>query len=372
MDSEVDNTIEEQVSTEVELPAWTGEGLGEPPPGHGFEAFTDESLDADPNVETTTEVAGTGEVEQPPAGAPEASGQQAAQAAETEPNEQEQPKGIEHDPRFKNLRRAQTQTALELRAERERAAQAEAALQQLATLLQQSPDGQPEFDPLDPNSVAAYIKAQVAQGTAQAQEVVQTEQQRAALRSSIDGAVNAFREAHPEVADGTELDIQVAEVVKSLQVTPEGQIDHELFPVTTENLEVALTLTKDPALLEAVYDLDLLPDEETLKIARDAMANEALYQEFKAQPALLDSDEGIAVAYRRAGLVQQVQQLPGQVQQAAQAGVKQAIPQQMRQRAHVETGGTGAPASSAPGARPGDDFDEVIQVHRQDNSSIFT
>lgn len=358
-----ENSIaDEQVGTEAELPEWTGEGLGEPPPGHGAEAFTDEALDADPEVSEAEDL-----VDDSPNQAP-------AQAAPPAGEANEQVAGIEHDPRFKNLRRLQVQQAEELKAERERAAQMEAALQQLAPLLEGNQSQEAPFDPFDPTSVQRFIEHQVAQRTAQAQQVVQTEQQRAALVADIDAQVTAFKQAHPEVVDESPIDRAIAAVVQDLQ-TPEngGRPDVNLFPVTVDNLEVAYALAQDQTLYRAVQELDLFPDEETLQIARDAIANPVLFEEFKAQPQLLDNDEGIRVAYRRAGMAQQIASLPGQVQQAAEAGLKKAMPQQMRRQAHVETGGTGAPASSAPGARPeGDEFDEVIAVHRQDNNSIFT
>lgn len=370
-----DNSIETQADATPAgegLPDWSGEGLGDT---GNYDAFSDEALDSDPSVQSTVEPGKVGigdeEVEAPADAA-------AAPPQPTDaPTEGTKLQGIEHDPRFKNLRRAQVQTANELKAERARAAQMEAALQQAATLLQgQAGPAQPEFDPFDPESVQRFIQSQIqaglAQGTQQVRQTVRAEQQQEVLRASIDHAVDSFKAAHPEVADGSELDIAVAEVVRDLQTPEEGsRPDHSLFPVTVENLEVAYALAQNPDLYSAVQDLDLDPDDETLQIARDALANPALYEEFKAQPALLDSDEGIKVAYRRAGLVQQVQNLPGQVQQAAAQGVSRALPQQMRRSAHVETGGTGAPVGGAPGAKPSDDFDEVVAIHRAGQNSIF-
>ena len=356
-----DNSIEKEV-TGLELPETDGTGLGEPPPGHGFEAFTDEALDAEEGDDP--QATGTEPEVQAPKGDAAATAKPEAQPQATGTTEEEQQDaGIEHDPRFKNLRRLQTQQAEELKLVRERAEQMQAALQQVAPLLQgQQAPGEAEFDPFDPNSVARYIEEQVAAKTAEQAQTFTREATVTQMRQEIDSAVSAFRQANPDVAEGSELDQRVAAVMLDIQTPSDSdRPDINLYPVTVENLGIAKQLALEPDLYQAVTDLDLLPDEETVQIARDAMANPALYEELKAQPELLDSPEGIKVAYRRANVSQQVQNLPGQIQAAAAAGVRQAVPQRMRQQAHVETGGTGAPASAAPGAKPVDEFDEAVE-----------
>lgn len=347
-----ENSIAEE---EIEgLPSLDGTGLGEPPPGEGAEAFTDEALDSLPDeIDDAEEVP--------------------ANAAQPEASGTEQPEGIEHDPRFKNLRRLQNQQAEELKATRMRAAQMEQALQQVAPLLNQNQAQQTEFDPFDPESVARFIEQQVHERTQQQAQVFTRQQSAAQMRQEIDQTVSAFRQENPDVAEGSELDQRVAAVMLDIQTPDDGdRPDVNLYPVTLDNLRIAKQLALEPTLYQAVVDLDLLPDEETVQIARDALANPALYEEFKAQPELLDSEHGIRAAYRRAGMAAQIKSLPGQVQEAAARGVKSAMPARMRQQAYVETGGTGAPASSAPGQRAGDDFDEVVDVYRKSSSgSVF-
>lgn len=353
-----DNSIADEAVEGIEgLPETDGTAFGVPPPGQGDEALTDEALAQEDTAPSE------GEQEVP------------TQPSETSPDEPHLARKYQQDwskadQGYRNLQRMYSREQVARQAEAERREQLEAALRQMAPLLQQQAQQyQPEveFDPFDPNSVAAYIESQVVERTTEAQQAQMAALQQQQFAESVNGAIASFRQEHPEVAPGSDLDESVAGIMLELQtVTPGERPDPELFPVSTENLSYALELAQNPALYEAVIDLDLLPDSETIQLAKEALANPALYQELKAQPELLDNDVGIEVARRRANL-------PGVVQQAAAAGVSNARnPQAMKQRAHVETGGTGAPAAGAPGAQPQDEMDEAILAWRgQRSDSIF-
>jgi hypothetical protein len=191
-------------------------------------------------------------------------------------------------------------------------------------------DQQPQG--LDP--VAAQREAQRA-----AQEEIQrfrSEQERNEAIRQAERAVAEFQKEHPEVAPDSELDSQMAEVIESL------------------NLEV---------------------NPETLGIAFEAAQDSDLRTVLEAQPELVDNDAGLHYARMQASLAKMARgstpQPQQQTQQAPQAP-KTRSPQAeaARAKAHVETGGTGKPPE-APGGRPKDEFDEVLELAQKEKKSAF-
>lgn len=348
----------------------TGEAFGEAPPGHGTEAFTDEALfgeqasqeEAQPlpvtagtddveNIDTVGDAAYQG-TEDPK---PETPAQEAARKLAGRYNSVE-----DLEAGYKNIQRLQSRTSEQLRAEAARRAELEAAFQQIAPLLQQQQQDVNPADIYDPAVLQRIIDQRVAQGTQQATQAFQQQQ----VAQAISGAVDSFRAAHPEVAPGTPVDETIAQVVLEFQTDPEGNLNHDLFPVTVENLEVAYELTRNERLGDMVRELDLIPNPENLDIAREALSNPALADVLMAEPELLDSDAGLAHARRLANL-------PG-FYEAATTAVQPPNGEQMRRSAYVETGGTGAPVSGAPGQRPLDEMDEAIRVFNSGRDSVFT
>lgn len=353
------------MATAENTPERTGEAFGEAPPGHGTEAFTDEALGIDgastqqdvENVDTVGDAAYQGTEDR---------------QGDTGPSDEEKKyagryqsvEDLEYG--YKNIQRLHTRTSEQLRAEQLRRQQLEAALEQVAPLLQQRQQAGQEvpntdqYDIYDPNVLQRLIDQRVAEGTQQTVEALQQQQ----VAASIDGAITQFRQAHPDVQPGTPLDEQIAQAVLEFQTDGDGNLNHDLFPVTPENLEVAYTLTRDERLGDMVRELDLIPSSENLDIAREALANPALAEVLTAEPELLDTDAGLNHARRLANL-------PG-FYEAAQVQAQPPNAQQMQRSAYVETGGTGAPAGGAPGRRPADEMDEAIAVYNSGRDSVFT
>lgn len=262
---------------------------------------------------------------------------------------------------YKNIQRLHSRTAEQLRAAELREQQLRAAIEQVQQRqAQQGYPSQPAEELTDPQQVQRIIDQRVAQ---QAQQVEQrmTAQQ-------IDQAIASFREQHPDVRPGTPVDETMAQIILEFQRNPEtGGFEHSNYPVTVENLELAHQLAGEPQVYEMMLELDLKPNRENVAIAKEALANPALAEELIAQPELLDSDAGLNVARKRAALPQVVNTAVQQTQDG------QPTPEGMRKQAYVETGGAGAPAAGAPGARPqGDEFDEALALHRQTRErSVF-
>lgn len=331
-------------------------------------AATPEAPEADPLEDTppasteTTETPETPETPEAPAdGTPQ------PQAGET-PEEAEARKfagryqSVEDlEAGYKNIQRLQSRTAQELRDKEQQLLQMQAylAAQQQARPNQQIAP-QETFDASDPRQLQALIDDRVAKETARATQTVQQQ----ALAATVNQAIDQFRQERPDVVQGSPIDEQMAQIVLEFQRNADGRISHDLFPVTVDNLNVAYELAQDARLHNAVVELDLVPNRENLEIAKEALGSEDFYQELLAEPHLLDTPAGLAVARKRAALPPIVSN--------AQARAAGPTPEEARKKAFVETGGSGAPTSGAPGNRPRDEMDEAISEWNQArDSSIF-
>lgn len=389
------------MSTQEQPAEPTGEAFGLfAPPGGTDDPLSDEfgqeapapeveAASAEPQVETE----GAAPAEQ----APEAQqGEQQPVEGEQQEPPPEQPernyagryKSVEDlESGYKHIQRLATRSSEQARAQELKNQQLEAALQQAVGLLRQAgvmPDQQQPTQPqapqqqqrqlpqqpqdLTPQAVQQFIEQQVAQRTdqVQAQAVQQLQAQQ------VSQTIDAFRQKHPDVAAGTELDNYVAEVVKEFQRDVEtNRLDPSLFPVTLENLELAYELATQPQLYDLVMELDMEPDTTNIQLAKEALSDETLRTVLLGDPALIDSEHGVQLARRQAELLK----LPLGAQQVAQAATQQVTmtPEQQRVAAHVETGGTGAPVTGAPGQRPeGDEFDEALTAWKGTGDSIWT
>ena len=251
-------------------------------------------------------------------------------------------------------------------AEKQRDALEKAQLQaQLEQLSQPQPEAltpeQAQALLSDPRQLQEYITRQVQAGVQQTTQQVQQQQ----LQTEIQSVAERFMAKHPDVLPESPVDQQMGEVIEFFQTDREGNRSYDLFPVTDQNLEVAYSLGTDPTLFQTVKDLDLVPSEENLAIAREANEKPAFKALLMANPSAVDTDEGLEA-------VRQLAALPGVYQQAQQAA-QPPTPEQVRQAAFVETGGTGAPLASAPGQVPAkDEFDEDVEFwEKNQGGNIF-
>lgn len=140
--------------------------------------------------------------------------------------------------------------------------------------------------------------------------------------------VSSFRAAHPDVAAGSEADREMAQTMSELGLRVQN------------------------------------PD--SLEIGYEATRNPALRYMLKANPALIDTDEGMAYARFQAQTAAQQNGSP----MATPTPQQQQAPAQ--QKAFVETGGSGAPVRAAPGARGAhDEFDEAYDSWAQEKKSLL-
>lgn len=269
---------------------------------------------------------------------------------------------------YKGIQGLQGRQVKELQRKELENQQLRAALEQVVPYLEERQGLQQPAQALDPTQLTAeqlqaVIQQQVDQRVGQATQQVTQQSQQQAAQQQMRQAVESFMATHPDVAPGTPLDMAVGEVLAELQTDRQGQRRADLFPVTAPNLEVAYELAKEPALRNMVGELDLVPNNETIEIAKEVVSNPALAEVLLANPVLIDSDHGLAYARKQA-------QLPGMYSQAAER-VAQPTPEQQRRAAYVETGGTGAPVTQAPGATPQDEMDEAIVSFGKGRDNIF-
>jgi hypothetical protein len=162
------------------------------------------------------------------------------------------------------------------------------------------------------------------------QQVEPMRQQLAAEQAKVQAEriVAEFRQKHPDVPAGGREDFEVAQVVQELNLV------HS--------------------------------DPEALDIAYEAWKDPSLRTVLRANPALIDTDEGMTYARAQAralfgssggGAATSSQATPGMT------------PSQPARQAFVETGGTGTPASAAPGKRSGDEFDEAFDAWAAEKKS---
>lgn len=351
--------------------------------------FSDEALDAEASTPAQPQepapVAAPPQAEEQKADeqqqpAPD-EGQQPEAGAEGEPEPRkwagryDSPEALEHGYRHSQRMVSRVQQRLqEIEAQREQdrqqAEQLRAALEQVAPHLERArqleawvqgqaqglpPEQLPQIPTVDQNFSADEINRLVQQQVAQATEQVRSQTRQEVAQQQLEQTVNGFFESHPDAQPGTPLDDEIGRVIAEFQTDPSGNRRQDLFPITSENLEVAYQLAKDPSLHSVMVDLDLVPSAETIEIAKEAAANPALAEVLIANPTAVDNDKGLEWARKMAAL-------PGMYEQAAQRSAGP-TPQQMRRAAHVETGGTGAPVNQAPGSVPQDEMDEAIAAY---------
>lgn len=219
---------------------------------------------------------------------------------------------------YKKLQAAFTQSQMENRNIQARQTQVEQLLESLAPMFsQQMAATDPAFaQQLEVNET---LRPLVEQQVAPMREQMEMAQQQA----EAERVVGDFRARHPEVAAGSNHDLGVSQVMQEL------------------NLRA------------------MNPD--SLEIGYEAYQNPSLKTVLRANPTLIDSDDGMAYARMQA------QQLFGSPPGTPpQAGTPQGTPAQQQApiqatpRAFVETGGSGAPVRAAPGQRSQDEFDEAF------------
>lgn len=338
----------------------TGEafGLDAPLSEEMVESLADPAASAPEEPPPSTEAPPVETPEEPVEGTPEGTDPEAPEAepaGETPPVEG-QPEGQEEvllagryrslpelEEGYTNIQRMQTRTAQELRQERAARAQMEGYLRQVAPLLQQfraqqqgtpAAGGAPQTD-LDPEIVQVVeplVQRRVAEQMATvnqqlAAQHAEAEQTRAA--QSANAEIGAFFVAHPEIERNSPADEAVGAVVEEFGME-----------LTSEWFEIAHEVATDPE----------------------------LYRVVRANPAYLDTDEGLDLARRLAAVPRITQGAQGAAA-SAQATQDAARRQAAIKGAHVETGGSGAPA--APASRPRDEVDEVLALAKNDSKSLF-
>lgn len=208
----------------------------------------------------------------------------------------------------------QARLALEQRQQ-----QVEAILQGLVPMLEQ------QLAQQDPEALEQY-RAQ--QAIAEQARIV-AEQQVAPIReemefqrqqSQVEQLVSQFRARHPDAGPGTQMDRAVVGATQELG----------LNAANLDSLEVAYEAVKDPWFKQVV----------------------------KANPVLVESNEGIAYARIQARLLEG---LAGTGQPAPQRQASQGQP------AYVETGEGGAPAKAA--STQYDEFDEALDAYNKERRS---
>lgn len=338
-------------------PKVTGEAFGD---WSSLDSEDTDWLRDDPSdgTEATAEEA-TEETPEPEVEGEEGSGEQ----PESQPQERlylgkyKTPEDLEAG--YKNVQRLEARARERAEALESRSSQLEAALRQVAQHLmaqeaagQVDENGQPQ---VDPRMLQGLVDQRVSQQAAQAQAQV--------LKAQVNNEVASFREAYPEVQDGTDIDDFMSQVIYEFQATEEGNLNHDLFPINRDNLEIAYVLAKNPPLYDKVLEHDLRPTEDNLRLAAECLGNQKLDLIFQAEPHLLETEAGVQLARERASL-------PAMVANA-QAKARP-NPEAMRKQSFVETGGTGAPVQGAPGARPSDPMDEAVAAYyKHRNESVF-
>lgn len=311
-------------------------------------------------------------------------GQQAPAEGEATPDEaqlaeQAQEPGVPHirrkygddwvkaDRGYRNLQRLHSRTREQLqRAELERqqlaafVEQARPYLERVQQAAQAQAQGLPlseeqqlDLSQLDPQQLQAVINQQVQAQVGRVQQETQAQQ----FERAIAETVQSFMAQHPEIEPEGELDMAIGELLEEFQTDPDGHRDLQNFPITHENLELTRELAMDEAVKDVFLELDLTPTRENLEIAKQAVADPAFGEVLLANPSFVDSPTGLEYARKLA-------QMPGMYSQAAATAQQQLSPELARRAAHVETGGTGAPVQTAPGAVPQDEFDEAIAAYQ--------
>jgi hypothetical protein len=161
-------------------------------------------------------------------------------------------------------------------------------------------------------------------------EAAKAEQEAQAAYNAQVGAIQQFRQKHPEVAPNSDEDNRHAEVFKQMQDDPQIQMQW---------------------------------NEDTLEIALEASRDPDLYAIIRANPALIDTDEGLEYARWQATL-----------KKGTQTAQTQALKKQTKaertaaaRKAHVETGSV-APGSSP---EPEDAVDIAFALPKNDKTILW-
>ncbi len=183
-------------------------------------------------------------------------------------------------------------------------------------------------------------------------------------------------EADPEAAEQMKRQMALAEQTKQAVDQQVAPLKQELQTERTkaaamnvlqrfyaEHQDVAPESPNDRAVAATLQGIGgSLMSPWDLEVAYHAAQDPALYTVLRANPHLRSSAEGVAMAQHHAN-------------QLRQAAGQEAAPQRpqtvQRKGAHVETGGTGAPASAAPGQKPVDEFDEALTAYNERFSSVL-
>jgi hypothetical protein len=285
--------------------------------------------------------------------------EETAEAQEDTPEEEDEPPEETPEPlilgRYKStddlvnayqeVRGLQQRTAGQIQEKDAELEEMKALLAQAAQALQaqqgpQQPDPQlvqwAENQGIDPASLPVLM--QLADQAAAAKvapmqqqlEAAKAEQEAQAAYNAQVGAIQQFRQKHPEVAPNSDEDNRHAEVFKQMQDDPQIQMQW---------------------------------NEDTLEIALEASRDPDLYAIIRANPALIDTDEGLEYARWQATL-----------KKGTQTAQTQALKKQTKaertaaaRKAHVETGSV-APGSSP---EPEDAVDIAFALPKNDKTILW-
>ena len=205
--------------------------------------------------------------------------------------------------------------------------------------------GEFEAPPLDPQATQEQIEAranEIAQGR-------QVEQQKQAAGERY----SAFVSQHP---DAEVLAGDMLRIMKEYQAS-----EPDYLPHNEGVIEASYELAKQPTLKSIIDELEMYPDMEAVKVAKELAAQPALLQVARINPRVVESDENMAWARQQAGL----QPLVAQQEQAIHA-------QKSRDEAYVSTGGnSGATTHSAAKQALIDAFGEDITAPSTEPNNIF-
>jgi hypothetical protein len=239
----------------------------------------------------------------------------------------------------RNIRDLHRRSAERARAVEARNAELEGFFQQALPYLQQmaqqggapgsptiAPPAEPQIDYEDPASIQRYVDSLVNQRVmavrTELEAATQARMQAQRQQDAVNLAVNSFYDRHPDVLPGSAEETAISEVMKATRLE-----------LNIPDMERAYEITKDPRLRTVVL----------------------------ANPGWARDEEGMQYARWLASLppaMQQAQQ--GAIDQAKNA--QQARNDAARRAAHVETGGSGAPITGAPGAGPKDEVEEMVDA----------
>lgn len=242
--------------------------------------------------------------------------EEGAEAPEPEPEPALDESARYGEKAYKQLQSAWTRDRQALQELEQRTSQHEQLFEALAPLLrQQLSDADPNF--AQQIEQQAQLQPMLDQAMAPYKEAFEQQQQ----QMEAERLVGEFRAKHPDVAPGTQEDQALASTASELKLRVQN------------------------------------PD--SLEIAYEAWKNPALKYVLKANPVLIDTDEGIAYARLQA------QQLVGS---PAQGTPNQPTQHPASARAFVETQ-PGTPARAAPGTAAHDEFDEAFDSWAKERQS---